>query len=81
MRIAILGSIDANSENTKEFISACKDIGNELSKRGHSVIVCSENEHTADPHVIEGINSDNQNNTKVEIIRSEEENSSDPTRC
>ncbi|MBD9358933.1 hypothetical protein [Methylomonas albis] len=73
MRIAVLGSIDADSEKTQKFKSACRDIGNQLSKRGYQVIVCSENQHTADPHIIDGINDDEKNRTRVEIIRSEEE--------
>ncbi|BFM07732.1 hypothetical protein [Halioxenophilus aromaticivorans] len=78
MRIAVLGSIETGSEKVEEFKSACKDIGNELSKRGYKVIVCSENQHTADPHIVDGINNDNNNRTKVEIIRSEEENNTAP---
>ncbi|MCG7994264.1 MAG: hypothetical protein JAZ06_02425 [Candidatus Thiodiazotropha taylori] len=78
MRIAVLGSIEAESEKVQEFKAACRDIGHELSTRGHEVTVCSENEHTADPHIIVGINDDDKKTTKVEIIRSEEEDRSAP---
>ncbi|MGR7922959.1 hypothetical protein ACU6RQ_17975 [Zobellella denitrificans] len=78
MRIAVLGSIDSSSQETSKFVNACKQIGAELSKNGHDIIVCSEKEDTADPHIVSGVNSNDSHKTKVEVIRSEEENDSAP---
>lgn len=78
MKIAILGSIADEKINAEKFKSACKDLGKILSENGHSLIVCSENENTADPYIVEGANSDNKKTTKIEVIRSEEEDESAP---
>lgn len=78
MRIAILGSIANETIDVEKFRSACRDIGQKLSEAGHSLLVCSENENTADPYVVEGANSDKKQTTKIEVVRSEEEDNSAP---
>jgi hypothetical protein len=61
MRVAVLGSWrekDRNSwdlrENPEAFRAACRQVGLELIKRGHSLIVGSDSDHTADGNAVRG---------------------------
>lgn len=59
MRVAILGSWPRKPRwrlrgSQEEFSSACRRIGRELVQRGHSLIVGSDGEHTADRHAVLG---------------------------
>jgi hypothetical protein len=65
MRVAVLGSWDdrqnRQAENSwpllatpADFKAACREIGRELVSRGHSLIVGSDREHTADRHAALG---------------------------
>jgi hypothetical protein len=65
MRVAVLGSWDEKQnartgnpwpllETPAEFRAACREIGRELVRRGHSLIVGSAREHTADCHAALG---------------------------
>ena len=78
MKIAILGSIADEKVDAEKFKSACIELGKKLSEGGHFLIVCSENESSADPHIVEGANSDSKKTTQIEVIRSEEEDNSAP---
>lgn len=78
MRIVVLGSIADDSVDSISFKSACKNIGAELSKGNHTVVVCSENENSADPYIVMGINSDTSKTTTIEVISSEEDDKSPP---
>ena len=64
MRVAILGGWDLDAARNKEWaveagkksqaqiIEACRALGERLARNGHSVIVGSEKEHSADYHVV-----------------------------
>lgn len=59
MRVAVLGSWPARPRwpmrgHQDEFADACRRIGRELVQRGHSLIVGSDGEHTADRHAVLG---------------------------
>ena len=63
MRIAVFGSWRRAGEDperplkgTREaFEAACQEIGREIAQRGHSVLVYSDEQATADYHVVQGI--------------------------
>lgn len=69
MNIMVAGSTDfAGGEQVhEEFVSACKDLGAWLAKAGHTIVVVSDVEKTADRHVVFGANSSGQR-AKVVII-------------
>ena len=53
MRVAVIGSWTADNsatlrETAEAFQSACQRVGRELIERGHSLIVGSDSEDTAD---------------------------------
>jgi hypothetical protein len=61
MRVAVLGSWrqkDKKSwgllETPEAFRAACRQVGSELIERGHSLIVGSDSEHTADGNAVRG---------------------------
>lgn len=62
MKVAVFGSWSDQksdkewgfSESRDVFNTACKDIGRALADKGHTLIVESENQTVADPHVVEG---------------------------
>ena len=61
MRVAVLGSWreeDRKSwellETPEAFRAACRKVGSELIKRGHSLIVGSDSKHTADGNAVRG---------------------------
>ena len=65
MRVAVLGSWDEGQnarpgnrwpllETPADFRAACREVGRELVRRGHSLIVGSAKEHTADCHAALG---------------------------
>lgn len=61
MRVAVLGSWrqeDKKSWNLREtpeaFRAACRQVGLELINRGHSLIVGSDSDHTADGNAVQG---------------------------
>ena len=58
MRVAVLGSWRYEdkglSETPDAFRTACRRVGSELIKRGHSLIVGSDSEHTADSNAALG---------------------------
>jgi hypothetical protein len=58
MKVLILGSLKSESKTSKqfgEFQRVCREIGSELAKCGHTVILGSDNNLTADLYVMEGI--------------------------
>jgi len=69
MNIIVAGSTDfAEGEQVhEEFVSACKDLGASLAKAGHTIVVGSDAEKTADRHVVFGANSSGEQ-AKVVII-------------
>ncbi len=69
MKIMVAGSTDfAEGEQVHdEFVSACKDLGASLAKAGHTIVVGSDAEKTADRHVVFGANSSGER-AKVVII-------------
>ncbi len=72
MKIMVAGSTDfAEGEQVHdEFVSACKDLGASLAKAGHTIVVVSDAENTADRHVVFGANSSGER-AKVVIINPE----------
>ena len=69
MNILVIGSTDfRDGENVHEkFVSACKVLGAVLAKAGHTIVVGSDKEKTADRHVVFGANSSGER-AKVVII-------------
>ncbi len=69
MKIMVAGSTDfAEGEQVHdEFVSACKDLGASLAKAGHTIVVGSDAEKTADRQVVLGANS-SEKRAKVVII-------------
>ncbi len=72
MKIMVAGSTDfAEGEQVHgEFVSACKDLGASLAKAGHTIVVGSDGEKTADRQVVFGANSSGKR-AKVVIINSQ----------
>lgn len=61
MRVAVLGSWRQEDkkrwgllETPEAFRAACRRVGSELMERGHSLIVGSDSEHTADGNAVRG---------------------------
>jgi predicted Rossmann-fold nucleotide-binding protein len=54
-----------------EFREAARRVGEELAKRGHSLIVGSDSEHTADRHAVDGALSvlDQASRPRIVIVR------------
>lgn len=69
MRVYITGSCKKASENEKTlFAKVCRDIGNELLKTNHSIVVGAIGEETADYHVTEAMRQGKRGdglNTKI----------------
>jgi hypothetical protein len=60
MRVAIVGSWKLRDEgklkaNEDKFATAYNDLGKKISRNGHSIIIGSRAEHTADFHVMMGV--------------------------
>jgi hypothetical protein len=60
MRVAIVGSWKLRDEeklkaNEDKFATACNDLDKKISRNGHSIIIGSKAEHTADFHVMMGV--------------------------
>ncbi len=56
MKVFVLGSCRHLDENGRsKFARACCDLGHQLAVAGHSIIVCSAKEVTADPHIVRGL--------------------------
>ena len=72
MKIMVAGSTDfAEGEQVHgEFVSACKDLGASLAEAGHTIVVGSDGEKTADRQVVFGANSSGKR-AKVVIINSQ----------
>ena len=69
MNIIVAGSTDfpEGEQAHEEFVSACKDLGASLAKAGHTIVVGSDAEKTADRQVVFGANSSGER-AKVVII-------------
>ncbi len=69
MNILVAGSTDFREGEKvhKKFVSACKKLGACLAKAGHTIVVGSDAENTADRHVVFGANSSGKR-AKVVII-------------
>lgn len=73
MRTLIVGSIefDAAEEEKSRWKAACFEIGKALAEAGHSLVVGSDTENTADHFVVYGANSATSKRTKVLVNRPE----------
>jgi hypothetical protein len=64
MKVTIVGGWSESPEDNKDwqvdvadpatFIAACESIGERLAEKGHTIVVGSEKENSADPHVVRG---------------------------
>jgi len=54
LRVRIVGSIPSKSPQQEAFCNACRDIGEELVRRGHVLVISSANERVADYHAFLG---------------------------
>lgn len=74
VKILISGSTRYEGSNNKKnnFVKACEAIGFSLARAGHSIIVGSEKEDTADLYVVKGFCSFEGNKKKVLVYRPEE---------
>lgn len=78
MRVAVLGSWKGDRgekmlRNREEFAAACEEIGRELARQKHTVVVSSDSRNTADLHVVVGISQTIQTapdcECRVEVVR------------
>jgi hypothetical protein len=72
MKILIVGSSKQLAETQKQqFALACRQIGAELARRKHTIVVGSKNPETADPHVLAAAN-EVAGKHRVVIVRGED---------
>src|SRR5438105_3652364 len=58
MRFFVVGSARHLEEARRDgFEQACLDLGRALALGKHTVLVCSESQNTADPHIVAGANT------------------------
>ncbi len=70
MKILIIGSstLIKKSSEKDEFNNACVEIGKEIARRGHKIIICSASKKTADYYVLQGYCSE-RTNSEVVVYR------------
>ena len=58
VKIMVVGSCrDLDVDQQRQFKAACVDLGSALARQGHTVLLCSPSERSADRHVATGISA------------------------
>jgi hypothetical protein len=68
MNVYTVGSIPAGSDNVEIMRNACRAIGEELAKHGHTIVVGSDHEDTIDRYIVEGANGVKKKRTTVLVF-------------
>ncbi len=67
MRVLVVGSSRHEEADQEAIQAAAREIGKELARRGHTVLIGSDDERDVDPHVVAGALEAGRATTRIEV--------------